>query len=102
MFILSLTYVKPLGEIDKNLLGHRAYLDKYYNAKKFICSGRKNPRNGGIILCNASDQDEVKNIIKEDPFFINKVAEYEIIEFEPTKFAPGFDQFINLPDSNQQ
>lgn len=47
-------------------------------------------------------KDEVNIIIKEDPFYINGVAEYGITEFEPTKFVAGFDQFINFPDSNQQ
>lgn len=39
--------------------------------------------------------EEVKAIISEDPFYINKIAEYEIVEFEPTKYADGFEHFIN-------
>ena len=37
----------------------------------------------------------VKTIIKEEPFYINKMAEYEIIEFSPTKYADGFEHFIS-------
>jgi hypothetical protein len=36
----------------------------------------------------------VEGIIKEDPFFKAKVAEYAIIEFQPNKFAEGFEQFV--------
>lgn len=53
MFIVSLTYVKPLAKVEKHLNDHIAYLEKYYKTGKFICSGRKNPRTGGIILFNA-------------------------------------------------
>ncbi len=31
-----------------------------------------------------------KAIINEGPFYIYKIAEYEIVEFTPTKYADGF------------
>lgn len=93
MFILALKYIKPLEEVDNELKSHVEYLEKYYSLKKFICSGRRNPRVGGVILCNAENMDEVEDIIKEDPFYIKKIAEYEIIEFLPTKYAEGFEKF---------
>ena len=52
--------------------------------KGTIASGRKIPRTGGIILSNLSDQKKLLNIIEEDPFKKNNLAEYEIIEFEPS------------------
>lgn len=95
MFILVLTYIKPLDEVDQLLSPHISYLEKYYSLQKFICSGRRNPRLGGVILCNAANRTEVESIIKEDPFYISKIAEYEIIEFSPTKYAAGFEHFIS-------
>ena len=95
MFILALKYVKPLEEVEKELNSHIKYLEKYYSLQKFICSGRRNPRIGGVILCNSKYLEEVEMIIGEDPFYINKIAEYEIIEFLPTKYADGFERFIN-------
>ena len=35
------------------------------------------------------------NIIKEDPFYSNDVADYELIEFTPSKYAEEFDNLIN-------
>ncbi|OOM15807.1 YciI family protein [Clostridium saccharobutylicum] len=93
MFILNLTYVKPVIEVEKYLDTHISFLEKYYKEEKFICSGRKNPRTGGIILCNAKNVDEVNTIIKEDPFYKEKVATYEITEFIPTKYADNFKSF---------
>jgi uncharacterized protein YciI len=95
MFILSLKYIKPLEEVDKEIKTHIQYLEKYYSLQKFICSGRKNPRTGGVILCNAKSMEEVQTIMKEDPFYVNKIAEYEIIEFSPTKYVDGFERFIS-------
>lgn len=94
MFIINLTYVKPLSEVEKYLEEHVAFLNKYYSGNQFICSGRKNPRSGGIILCIAKDLEEVKKIISEDPFNKNSIANYDIIEFQPTKCAENFKVFV--------
>lgn len=95
MFILVLKYICPLQEIDNHLEAHIDFLNKYYTLKKFICSGRQNPRTGGIILCKCSDRNEVEAIIKEDPFYDKKLVEYEMIEFIPTKYAEEFKQLFS-------
>lgn len=94
MFILNLTYIKPISDVETHLQNHISFLEKYYSSDKFICSGRKNPRIGGVILCNATDINEVNTIIKEDPFYTENIAKYEIIEFTPTKYADEFKAFI--------
>jgi len=95
MFILVLKYIKPLEQVDKYLEPHIQYLEKYYSLQKFICSGRRNPRIGGVVLCKAHNLEEAEAIIAEDPFYINQIAEYEIIEFSPSKYVAGFETFIN-------
>lgn len=94
MFIVNLTYKKSNDEVDKILPLHIKFLEKYYSKNKFICSGRKNPRVGGIILCNAKDETEVKSIVSEDSFNINGIADYDITEFIPSKCDPKFKSFI--------
>ena len=94
MFIVILKYEKPIETVMEYLDEHIVFLDRYYADNKFICSGRQEPRTGGIILCSAKDKSEVNSIIKEDPFYINNIAKYEIIEFIPTKYADGFSKFI--------
>lgn len=95
MFIIELTYIKDLHEVDRCLEAHIQYLDMYYAMGNFICSGRKNPRNGGVILCNAADLAEVNQIIQADPFYKEKIASYKITEFQPTKYADDFAKLVN-------
>lgn len=94
MFLINLSYQKSMEEVEKYLNDHVAFLEKYYTLNKFICSGRKNPRTGGIILSCGKDKEEINSIIKEDPFYNNDIAKYEIIEFMPTKYKDGFKEFI--------
>ena len=53
MFIVNLTYIKPLDAVEKYLEKHIDFLNQYYTKGLFIASGRKNPRTGGIILMRA-------------------------------------------------
>lgn len=93
MFLFILTYKKPLDEVDKLLPAHRAYLDKNYASGRFIASGPRNPRVGGVIICRAGDEREARQLMEDDPFYKHGIADYEVIEFEPTKCLSGFQQF---------
>ena len=87
MFIAILTYKKPLSEVDRFLAAHREYLSKHYVAGDFIASGPQTPRVGGVIMINADNRATVDAIIAKDPFNINGIADYQIVEFTPTMFC---------------
>lgn len=84
MFIISLTYIKPLEEVDAQLEDHVEYLKEQYKLGNFLASGRKVPREGGIILARAVSREEIETIITLDPFYRHQIASYEITEFNPT------------------
>jgi uncharacterized protein YciI len=93
MFIIELTYTVPAAEIDAAMAPHIKYLDKYYQKGNFLASGRKEPRDGGLIFAKAANRQEVEAIIAEDPFNINGLATYRIIEFKATKKVKAYDDF---------
>jgi len=93
MFVVALTYVKPLEEVEKHLAAHIAYLKTYYASGEFIGSGRKVPRTGGVILVHAENRDAVDKIVAEDPFSIAGVADYEITEFVMTMSADALKAY---------
>ncbi|WP_060825297.1 YciI family protein [Sulfurospirillum cavolei] len=95
MFIISLTYHKSLEEVDAHLSAHVEFLKKNYAQGVFLASGRKNPRNGGVILALASSKAEIEAIIARDPFYIHEIAKYDIIEFTPSMTAPEFAFLAN-------
>ncbi len=94
MFVVNLKYTKSSSEINKELENHRAFLDKYLKLNKLVCSGSKNPKVGCILIFKGKNLMEIESIIQEDPFNKNKLAEYEIIEFLPTRYAEGFEKYI--------
>ena len=94
MFIIELTYKAPNEQIDQYLSAHRIFLDQYYAAGTFIASGAKVPREGGIILAQASSKEEISRIITEDPFHQHGLANYRIIEFVASKKATNIQDLI--------
>ena len=95
MYIIILTYQKDLSEVEKHLEAHRAYLDKHYASGHFVASGAQVPRKGGVILCKAGSKEEILDIIAQDPFHEHRIADYQIIEFTPTKFSEAFGKVLS-------
>ncbi len=94
MFVVLVTYKKPLEIVDKYLADHAVFLDQGYEKNYFIVSGRKNPRTGGVIISQLKDRSQLEGILKRDPFHIQEIADYEIIEFIPGKYHSDFSAFI--------
>ncbi|WP_422091176.1 YciI family protein [Tenacibaculum ovolyticum] len=85
MFIINITYKTELEKVNQFLNEHIKFLDEQYKLGNFLASGRKVPRTGGIILSKINNKTALERIIKKDPFNINKLANYELIEFVPSK-----------------
>ena len=94
MFAVHSVYLKPLEEVDKYVDAHRAFLKTLYDNGITICSGPQIPRTGGFILMNAATKTEALEIMKIDPYVINGIAEYSIIEFDCKSYAEGFSEFV--------
>ena len=95
MFIIELMYRSSLAEIDANMAAHVRFLNKYYAAGNFLVSGRKIPRDGGIIVAVGSSRDEIEAIMREDPFCQRGLAEVRIIQFRASQRADDIQKRID-------
>ncbi|MFB7511780.1 MULTISPECIES: YciI family protein [unclassified Streptomyces] len=89
MFVLELTYTAPVEQADALLAPHVAWLDAQFAAGVFLASGRKNPRDGGVILATGVDRAEIEAIAAADPFSTAGICTYRITEFYATKTVDG-------------
>ena len=87
MFVIELTYKAALSEIDAQMKAHVAFLNKHYASGTFLISGRKIPRDGGIILAVGKTKPELESILAQDPFQKHGLAEFRIIEFRASQRA---------------
>jgi uncharacterized protein YciI len=94
MFVIELIYKAPLAEIDKSMTAHVRFLKKYYAAGRFLISGRKVPRDGGIILALGDSREQIEAIAHEDPFYTRGLAEVRVIQFRASQRADDLPQRI--------
>lgn len=85
MFIINITYKTSIDKIEASLKEHIDFLNEQYEKGNFLASGRKIPRTGGIILSSIPDKEKLIEILNKDPFKSKELANYEIIEFIPSK-----------------
>jgi len=95
MFVIELTYKAALTQIDAHMTAHVLFLQKYYKAGNFLVSGRKVPRDGGIILAVGKSRQQIAAIIEEDPFFTRGLADFRIIEFRASQRADDIQKRID-------
>lgn len=94
MFAVILTYKKPMEEVERHTVAHRAFLDEYYAKGVLVMSGRQTPPTGGVIIAKAQTREQLDAILAQDPFAIADVADYEVYEFIPNKFQPVLKELI--------
>lgn len=94
MFVIELIYKAGLDQIDAHMRAHVGFLNKYYAAGNFLVSGRKIPREGGIILAVGKSLRDIEAIVREDPFIVRGLADFRIIEFRASQRADDIQQRI--------
>jgi uncharacterized protein YciI len=94
MFINELIYKADLAEIDAHMGAHVEFLTKYYEAGHFLVSGRKLPRDGGIIIAVGASRQQIEAIAEEDPFYTQGLADVRITEFRASQRASDIQKRI--------
>ncbi|MGW7358605.1 YciI family protein [Streptomyces sp. NPDC054802] len=97
MFVMELTYTAPLERVEPLLEAHVAWLDGLYEEGVVIASGRKKPRDGGIVLAVGDDRPRIEKLAATDPFVVGGVCAYRITEFVATKTAPELAPYRQQP-----
>src|SRR5688500_17557385 len=95
MFVIELVYKVDLARIDAHMAAHVAFLKKHYTAGNVLVSGRKIPRDGGIILAVGRSRQHIEGIVAVDPFVEQGLADYRIIEFRASQRADDIQRRID-------
>ena len=94
MFVIELIYKAPLAQIDAHMAAHMKFVRKYYAAGNFLVSGRKIPRDGGIILAVGESREAIEAIAREDPFYKHGLVDIRVTEFRASQRADDIQERI--------
>jgi uncharacterized protein YciI len=94
MYILFINFTKSLQDAQPVFPAHLGFIDAHIKTGKFILSGGLTGKPAGVVLANINNGDELKALLAEDPFVLEQVAEYEIIEFTPSRYHESLASLI--------
>ncbi|HEF0061633.1 MULTISPECIES: YciI family protein [Citrobacter] len=94
IYVVVLTYVKPLEEVDAQIPAHVEWLKKGYADGVFLASGRRVPRNGGVILAKCDSLESLEERLSQDPFQKLNIAKVDIIPFEASMKAQFLENML--------
>jgi uncharacterized protein YciI len=95
MFLIEITYTRPIEEIEAKTAEHRAWLDGQIADGLLILTGPKVPRTGGFLIARGGKSlEEVAAIMKQDPFAAHGLADYRIVEFAAGRMNPALADFV--------
>ena len=97
MFVIELTYTAPLDKIDAHMRAHMRFLKTHYAAGRFLISGRKIPRDGGIIIATGGTREEMEVLARQDPFVTAGLATVRVVEFRASQRAPDVNGLLESP-----
>ena len=95
LFVIELIYTAPLAAIDAAMTAHVRFLKKHYATGTFLVSGRKIPRDGGVILAAGTSREAIEAIMREDPFCSTGLADVRIIQFRASQRADDIQKRID-------
>ena len=95
MFLVTITYTRPIEEIEARTVEHREWLDQHIASGLLILAGPLVPRTGGILVARGGGtKDDLAAVLAEDPFKVHGLADYAITEFKAGKFNPALVNLI--------
>lgn len=82
MFLVLIEYKVPFEEVEPHVASHIDFVKSYVEKHKFVLTAKKVPRTGGVVLANFESKEELILVLKEDPFWVHDLANFDIIELQ--------------------
>ena len=89
-FILEGEHLVPFEQRSPELITrHRTFLQEGYDRGHFLLSGPHIPPTGGVLIARAESLDDLKELLKDEPFTKANVMRFKsITEFNPVQHQP--------------
>ena len=85
MFAILLRFGVNAGKAAEFMPGHKAWIEKGFNDGVFLLVGSIQSKQGGFLLADGGDKDEIEARVAEDPFVAEGVVTAEIMEIDPAR-----------------
>lgn len=84
MYLMISKYLVSIDEVAKVRSAHLAFLEGLYARGVLVAAGRQDPPVGGMVLLDVGDEALGHQILADDPYVLNGIAEYTAVGWHPT------------------
>jgi uncharacterized protein YciI len=96
LYVITLTYVRPLEEVDVHLDTHRAWLAEHTRGGRILVAGPLEGRTGGVLIASCGSREELDQMLAADSFSVHGLVNSEVRGFTaamrarawPAQWAP--------------
>ncbi|WP_170351909.1 YciI family protein [Ruegeria atlantica] len=89
LFVVDIEYIVPMNQVEPVIDSHMDFVHASYKDGRFLMSGPKVPRSGGLIVMTADSREEAEKYLEHDPFAQEKVAKFRVTEFRASNLHPA-------------
>ena len=90
LYLVTLTYVRPIEEVNAHLGTHRDWLVEHARAGRILVAGPLEDRSGGFVLANCATREELDGILAQDSFQVHRLVSQDVRGFSAALRAKGF------------
>lgn len=90
LFLVTLTYIRPVEEVHAHLDTHRDWLAKYAANGQILVAGPLQSGDGGLVLAHCEDRSELDALLANDSFYIHRLVKYDVQAMTPALRALDF------------
>ena len=85
MYLMISTYLAPIDQVDEARAAHLAFVDELERAGVLVSAGRQHPPVGGILLLDVDTEARAHELLTDDPYVRQGLAEYAATGWQPTR-----------------
>jgi len=85
VYLMISTYLAPIDKVDEARAAHLAFVDELERAGVLVSAGRQNPPTGGILLLDVETEARAHELLTDDPYVRQGLAEYSATGWQPTR-----------------
>lgn len=90
LYIITLTYVRPIEEVNAHLQAHRQWLADHCSSGRILVAGPREDHSGGVVLAHGASRAEVDAMLAQYPFVSHGLVGVSVETFEPALRADAF------------
>lgn len=94
-FVVEGTILDPKKMNDEVMKMHMSYTQKAMDSGVILTSGLKEDMSGGLFIIKSETIENVENYLNNEPFKVNGIQEYRIIEFNSHYVYPSSKEWFD-------